>query len=171
VKRTFVLLVCFLLLFTAGLLGQRERPPATFNELRVEVAALRDLTAERFKSMRELLDERKEQVAIALSSAEKATQKAEEAQQRVNVSQNEFRGSLKDQASTLATKDSTDRLAERIANIEKVLATGEGRLGGVATAQSVLFSVLPMLIAGAGVTVALVALLWRRRPATELKKQ
>jgi hypothetical protein len=168
-QRTFVFLVCFLILAASvGLYGQREQPQpqpvTTINEVRGEIRALRELSDERFKAMRELLDERKEQVGLALAGADKATQKAEEAQQRVNVSQNEFRGSLKDQAATLASKDSMDRLAERIANIEKVLASGEGRSGGLGSAQTLIFQVLPLLI-------ALIALLWRRRPMPETKKE
>lgn len=43
----------------------------------------------------------KEALKLALDSADKAVNKAEEAQLRVNVTQNEFRGSLKDQAATM----------------------------------------------------------------------
>ena len=43
----------------------------------------------------------KEAIKIALDSADKANDKSEKAQAKVNETQNEFRGALKDKASTL----------------------------------------------------------------------
>lgn len=47
-------------------------------------------------------------VAAALVASEKAVNKAELAQQRVNETQNEFRGTLKDQASTLMPRSEAE---------------------------------------------------------------
>jgi len=46
----------------------------------------------------------KEAVGAALVAADRATTKAEDSQGRVNATQNEFRGQLKDQAGTFITR-------------------------------------------------------------------
>ena len=56
---------------------------------------------ERVKALYTLLDERAKQVDIAFKAAEKATDTALQAQQRVNLTQNEFRGALSDSARLL----------------------------------------------------------------------
>ena len=77
--------------------------------------------AERDKRLDERFDSQEKAVAAALSAAEKAVsaallaaekavEKAEAAQQRVNVTQNEFRGTLKDQAADLMPRSETELL-------------------------------------------------------------
>jgi hypothetical protein len=77
--------------------------------------------AERDKRFDERYDAQEKAVEAALSAAEKATSaafaaakeavtKAEEAQQRVNVTQNEFRGTLADQAADLMPRKETETL-------------------------------------------------------------
>jgi hypothetical protein len=56
----------------------------------------------------------KDALAIALTSADKATTKAEEAQKVVNASQNEFRGTLKDQAATLMPRSESEQVAKEL---------------------------------------------------------
>jgi len=53
-------------------------------------------------------------VAAALESAEKAIAKAETAQQRVNETQNEFRGTLRDQARELMPRNETENLIREL---------------------------------------------------------
>jgi hypothetical protein len=88
-----------------------------------------------------LTSERKEQVALAFASSEKAVSKAEQAQQRVNEGQNEFRGALKDQASTLASKEEVvsvtenlrrelSSIANRVVLLERVDAASSARMAG-----------------------------------------
>lgn len=97
---------------------------------------------ERMGAATKLADERKEQVALAFAASEKAVAKAEQAQQRVNEGQNEFRGALKDQAGTLATKEELAaqavtmgaieaRLAERIVALERGASAGAGKDKGM----------------------------------------
>jgi len=59
------------------------------------------LLASQDKAVTAALAAAEKAVAAALVAAEKAVDKAEVAQQRVNETQNEFRGTLKDQAATL----------------------------------------------------------------------
>lgn len=82
--------------------------------------ALSESTSLRFSSLTE-------KMVAALFAAEKAVEKASYAQERVNVGQNEFRGQLKDQAQTLATKEFADGLDKRLQTLEKVGASTSGR--------------------------------------------
>lgn len=59
-------------------------------------------------------------VAAALAASEKAVNKAEIAQQRVNETQNEFRGSLKDQANTLMPRLETENIVREIRGLVSV---------------------------------------------------
>lgn len=83
----------------------------------------------------------KDALAIALTSADKATEKAETAQKVVNASQNEFRATLKDQAATLMPRSESeqvfkelrtqlDDLKTRVSKIENIkLGANESRTG------------------------------------------
>jgi hypothetical protein len=53
-------------------------------------------------------------VSAALIAAEKAVEKAEAAQRRVNETQNEFRGTLKDQAADLMPRVETELLVKEL---------------------------------------------------------
>jgi hypothetical protein len=64
-------------------------------------------------------------VVSALAAADKAVGKAEESQLRVNVSQNEFRQQLKDQAATFVTKESLEAVDQRIGVISNTFVTKE----------------------------------------------
>jgi hypothetical protein len=72
----------------------------------------------------------KEALQLALGAADKAVNKAEEAQLRVNQTQNEFRGTLKDQAATLMPRTEVEQLIkglnERAGRTEKVVYVGIG---------------------------------------------
>lgn len=127
---------------------------ASLARLEARLSALDVLFDERVRALKILIDERDKQVTIAFNSAEKASGKAEQAQRAVNESQNEFRGTLRDQAGTLASKESLDQLDKRVQSLEKGVAGGIGRSGGLTAAQTILFQVLPLLISA----IALVAL-------------
>ena len=64
-------------------------------------------------------------VVSALAAADKAVGKAEESQLRVNVSQNEFRQQLKDQAATFVTKESLEAMDQRLGVISSTSVTKE----------------------------------------------
>ena len=89
---------------------------------------------DRLEGLRELLTERdlrysekfiasKEAVITAFASSEKASLKAEQAQESYNVRSNEFRGQLDDQAKTLMPRLETDG---RFSSVEdKIYTTGK----------------------------------------------
>lgn len=113
-------------------------------------------TAERVKAHDVLFREREKQVQLAFAAGNLATAKAEEAQQRVNAAQNEFRGALSDQADRLASKGDLAHLESRVKIIEELSWKGAGRSGGFGSAQALLFQVLPILVAIAAVVIALI---------------
>lgn len=147
--------------FVVGLLAawQQTSSIAPSNDSSALVSTAR--LEERVQALYRLLDERARQVELALASAEKATDKAQEAQSRVNATQNEFRGALTDQNKLFASRESMDRILDRVSALEAGAAGGLGRAGGASSAQDLLLSVLPILIAG----IALVAAFFTRRHA------
>lgn len=74
---------------------------------------------ERFESQEKAVDAAlaaaEKAVNAALLAAKEAVNKAEEAQLRVNVTQNEFRGTLKDQAADLMPRAETELLVRELA--------------------------------------------------------
>ena len=103
-----------------------------------------------------LLEERQKQVGIAFEASQKANDKAETAQKTVNATQNEMRGMVTDMAGTLATKETTDLLAERISKLENVIASGIGRTSGAISVQQLLLQLVPII-------VAVIAMIWSFR--------
>lgn len=78
----------------------------------------------------------KEALKLALDASDRAVNKAEEAQLRVNLSQNEFRGALKDQATTLLPRQEYEAkhesLQKEVDSLKKLVYVG---LGGVLAVQ------------------------------------
>lgn len=78
----------------------------------------------------------KEALKLALDASDRAVNKAEEAQLRVNVSQNEFRGALKDQATTLMPRAEYEvnhrSLQKEVDSVKRMMYIG---LGVVLTLQ------------------------------------
>ena len=122
-------------------------------------------------------------VAAALAASEKAVNKAEAAQGNVNTNQNEFRGSLKDQAATLMPRSEAESIfrelrglisaqAEVIGDLRSRLDVGPpslttlqarsdndaGRRGGIASSWAVLIAVVGLIL---GPLVGLVIALTR----------
>jgi hypothetical protein len=79
------------------------------------------------KAVAAALSAAKEAVSAALAASDRAVQKAEENQLRVNVGQNEFRGQLRDQAVTFATKEAMEALDRRVQTMEKNDSSGVTR--------------------------------------------
>lgn len=77
------------------------------------------------KAVNSALASAKEAVGLRLAASEAAALKAESSQRSVNANQNEFRGQLKDQAATLATKEVVDLLDRRLQAIERGAVTKE----------------------------------------------
>ena len=112
---------------------------------------------EQVKGLYRLLDEREKQLNFAFDSSQKAVDTALAAQQQVNLTQNEFRGTLRDQAGTFITKVEVslhiDRLIERMTSLEKGAAALAGRSSGVSAAQMLVVSLIT-------IGIALAALIW-----------
>lgn len=88
---------------------------------------------ERIAGIGAILVEREKQVVVALDGINKATEKAEEAQLRVNSTQNEFRGALRDAQDRLSSKSELDSATQRAVAAEMAL---EGRLGSLERAAA-----------------------------------
>ena len=88
----------------------------------------------------------KEALAIALTSADKANEKAEAAQRVVNTSQNEFRGTLKDQAATLMPRGEseavTKELRTQIDDLKGKVTTLESRKQGASDNQKGIYAAI-----------------------------
>lgn len=81
-----------------------------------------------YKHVTLLSDASKDAVTAAMASAQKAVDKAEMAQQLRNDAANEWRAAMKDQQSTFADKEQTDR---RLAVLEQTMATQMGKERGI----------------------------------------
>lgn len=72
----------------------------------------------------------KEALKLALDSADKAVNKAEEAQLRVNQTQNEFRGTLKDQAGLMMPRREYEQahqtLQKQVDDLKRTVFIGMG---------------------------------------------
>ena len=81
-----------------------------FSRLSEQLLAMKESSEAAERHRRELEVSAAKAVDAAFAAAEKAVTKAEEAQQRVNIGQNEFRGSLADQAATLMPRKEVEAL-------------------------------------------------------------
>jgi len=68
------------------------------------------LSEERDRRLDDQLQAQKEAVAVALSQAEKSSERAQQAQDKVNATQNEFRGSLNDYVKDLVTRRENEQV-------------------------------------------------------------
>lgn len=110
---------------------------------------------ERINAIHNILEERDKAVALAYTSMDKARDHAQAAQAAVNALQNEFRGALKDQQSTLATKDEVQRLVDRVAGIERTNAVGGGRALGIDASRDFMFKTVPIILSGIAIAAAI----------------
>jgi hypothetical protein len=108
---------------------------------------------ERLISTREILAEREKQLRAAFASSEKAIEKAENAQLRVNQTQNEFRGALDDAAQVsekrlgiFVQRSELDAVKDRVQALERGGSQNQGRGIGMDKAQDILLRVLPLLV-------------------------
>jgi hypothetical protein len=113
-------------------------------------------------------------VNAALLAAEKAVTKAEISQQRVNEGQNEFRGTLKDQAADLMPRAETELLVKELrAQLDDLRSrldvgplglralqshsdTAEGRRQGEDRSADVIARALPILISTVAIIVTII---------------
>lgn len=97
-------------------------------------------------------------VNAALASAEKANDKSEAAQRAVNVTQNEFRQTLKDQASTLMpikeAEAKFDALQKQVTTIADTQKISGGKSSGLRDGWAYLVAVIGMILAAVGLILA-----------------
>jgi hypothetical protein len=108
---------------------------------------------ERVTGVVTLLNEREKALGFAFAASEKAVDKAEGSQLRVNLAQNEFRAALSDQAKQFITRAEHDQLDKRVQALERSFTGGEGRIGAFSTAKTDLFTILLIIIAFAGIVL------------------
>jgi len=92
-----------------------------------------------YKHVMMLSEASKEAINAAITAAQKAVDKAEGAQQLRNDAQNEWRGAMKDQQSTFADKEQTER---RLSAIEQWQAAQGGKSQGVGFSAAVVVQLL-----------------------------
>jgi hypothetical protein len=96
---------------------------------------------ERLRGLDRLLDEREKALRAAFAASEKAIEKAEGAQLRVNAAQNEFRGALSDMTKNFITRVEFDSLDKRVQAVERSNAGMIGKIGGALGVISLLLVV------------------------------
>ena len=94
---------------------------------------------------------------IALQAADKANTKSEENQRHINLTQNEFRGTLSDQAAQLMPRKEAEQgdqqNAEKIAALTDRMNRGEGRSSGYA-------GLWALIVGGIGVAAVIFGVVW-----------
>jgi len=100
------------------------------------IQALKEYVDQRFASsevaVTTALSSAEKAVTAALTAAEKAVEKAEAAQGRVNETQNEFRGTLKDQAAELMPRAETELLVkDLLGQIGDLRTSRDASSGGI----------------------------------------
>ena len=153
------------------------------DELREEEHVSRTrLAQERDRRFDQQLQAQKEAVAVALTQAEKASERSQTAQDKVNTTQNEFRGSLNDYVKDLVTRRENEQviaelrgliaqLASSVTDLRSRIDVGppslstlqsrsdesQGRRSGALDTRTLMFA----LVGAAGVIAAIVAVLTR----------
>jgi hypothetical protein len=113
----------------------REHMQMQVAQLSAAIVNADRMSEERSRTLAAVIDGNQREYRLATKSSNLAVTKAEEAQQRVNVSQNEFRGQLADQAATLMPRRESEaghdehtrqlaELREQIAQLRTELAVG-----------------------------------------------
>ena len=124
-------------------------PNGRYSSFEVEIKRLDQLRQAGDLAVAAALAAAEKAVSAALISSEKAIDKAEFAQQRVNETQNEFRGTLKDQAATLMPRSETESLIRElrtaIEDVKKSRDEGTGRFKGNIDSRTLIFSVLSLV--------------------------
>ena len=92
-----------------------------------------------YKHVMALSDASKEAAKSAMDAAKEASDKADKATEKRFDSVNEFRNALKDQQSTFADKEQTER---RLNNLEVMMASKAGQQQGVGFSAGVIVQLL-----------------------------
>jgi hypothetical protein len=139
-------------------------------------AAVNQRFSDSGKAVDAALSAAKDAVSAALVAAERATTKAELAQQQKNETQNEFRGQLKDQAATLASrlevavsiKALDDRIDVRLKSLEDKIGVNSQQITQALSRAEGAAQTWGYITAGVSIALAVLALFVtyrNRRPA------
>jgi hypothetical protein len=105
-------------------------------EMQAKLDAAERLNVERYGRLCDGQRAQERANAIALAAADKANSKSEENQRHINLTQNEFRGTLTDQAAQLMPRKEAEQgdqqNAEKIAALTDRMNRGEGKSSGYA---------------------------------------
>jgi len=119
-----------------------------------KIVALRQLMDERDRRYEERFEATDQKTSLALTASEKAVTKAEVATEKRFDAQNEFRGQLKDQASTFVPRAEAD---SKFRNLEEKIESI--KTGGVVANRWTMDKVLMVVVALIGWAL----LLWRSK--------
>jgi hypothetical protein len=127
-----------------------EAKDPSLRELGARLQALKEIIDERDRRYEDRFRAMDEKTSLALSSSEKAVQKAETATEKRFDSVNEFRGSLKDQAATLIPREEANAkfssLEEKINQLREFSSGIGGKEKAGERNLALLFSVVAILI-------------------------
>jgi hypothetical protein len=130
--------------------------------LRTDLEAFKKLMDERDRRIEERFRAMDEKTGLALTSSEKAVTKAEFATEKRFDAVNEFRGQLKDQASTLIPRaEAETRFAaidKDVEDLKKIVTLSQGRGLGIGVSWAIVATVIVMLL---GLAEVLVLVKWR----------
>jgi hypothetical protein len=124
--------------------GRTHEPD--LREVIAEIDGFRALMDERDRRYQERFLAMDEKTGLALTSSEKAVAKAEIATEKRFDSVNEFRGQLKDQASTLLPRAEADvkfsGFSKEIEELKKSVLTAQGRSSGFNASWGIAVSIV-----------------------------
>lgn len=130
---------------------ESERNDVEIAELRANLKSLREIVDERDRRYEDRFKATDDRTGLALTSSEKAVQKAEIATEKRFDSVNEFRGQLKDQAATLLPRSEADvkfnGFTKEIEELKKSMLTSQGRTSGFNASWGIAVSVALLAIA------------------------
>jgi hypothetical protein len=127
------------------------------NVLRTDLEAFKKLMEERDRRITERFQAMDEKTSLALTSSKEAVAKAETATEKRFDAVNEFRGQLKDQASTLLPRAEAEAkfrsFDDKLDDLKKSRDEGQGKTTGVGASWGVVAAVIVILLALAEVLV------------------
>lgn len=135
--------------------GELSSVTSELKQLQERVSALDRLMEAKFVTFDVMVTSQAEKVALALTAADKAVNKAEIATEKRFENMNEFRGQLADQASTLVSRTEfaakADALGEKLTDITDRINRTEGKGTGLSAGWG-------FLVGGAGLIFTIISI-------------
>lgn len=151
---------------TARSEGLEQALSAAIEDCRNRIVELDKLTEAKFVTYRTLIDSSADKVALALTAADKAVNKAELATEKRFEGVNEFRSQLSDQAATFMprteaearTAQNTEKISDmntRIAELDKRIAEISSRTGGHQDSTKNLVTIIGLALGALTIVVSI----------------